>query len=93
MLVIGFQLENNQSFHFDIDVDPATDSPRKIHDALSKKAQGAKFSSIVCVEDDAVVATFTEDDDYDLAEDPEDDELDEDAGLDDLDGDESDEDE
>ncbi len=67
MLVIGY-LANKAPFHSQLDIDPDTDSPRKIHDLLSKKAKGALFTHLLCVEDDEVSAEFEDEVDYDLSQ-------------------------
>jgi hypothetical protein len=67
MLVIGIQ-QDGTPFYSDLDVDADTDSPRSIHDLLSKKAKGALFEHILCIEEDVVVADFINQEDYDLTE-------------------------
>jgi hypothetical protein len=76
MLVIGFVSKENMHFSRDLNVDPDIDSPRKIHDALlaAAKSSGWKgFDTILCIQDDTVIASFCDEDDYDLEEDAEDD--------------------
>jgi hypothetical protein len=84
MLVIGFKSKDNSSFNHELDIDPTIDSPRHIHDLLKKAANGADFGHIVVVENDIVVAEFSDEEDYDLTEptesdDEEDDEDNEDS--------------
>lgn len=87
MLVIGFKAKDNSSFNHELDIDPTIDSPRHIHDLLKKAANGADFGHIVVVENDVVVAEFSDEEDYDLTEPVEsDDEDDEDSESDDDDG-------
>jgi hypothetical protein len=86
MLVIGFQSDDNSVVSHELDVDPDIDSPRKIHDLLKKKAHGQDFSSIVCVQDDAVIASFVDSEDYDLSEPAEEDDTSEDEEDSDPDG-------
>jgi|SRR5271166_1645381 len=81
MLVIGFNAGENSHASRDLEVDPTTDSPRKIHDALKKATGGADYTLIVCVEDGAEVASYEDESDYDLSE----------AAPDDSDADEDDE--
>lgn len=85
MLVIGFRDGENFTYSHSIDMDPDVDSPRKIHDALKKAANGVDFSTIVCVIDEEVVGTFVDGEDYDLTEDEEEEELSDDE--DDIDDD------
>jgi hypothetical protein len=94
MLVIGFRAKDKSHYSVVMDIDLDIDSPRRIHDLLKKEANGLDFDHIVCVEDDAVVAEFTDEEDYDLTEPPEDDD-EEDVDEEHLDEDdlESDEDE
>jgi hypothetical protein len=69
MLVIGINSDpNTPPFHTKLDLDIDTDSPRKIHDLLSKKANGTTFSHILCVEDDDIVLEIADEDDYDLSD-------------------------
>lgn len=85
MLVIGTNQENGSVSHgyFDIDID--VDSPRKIHDMLSKKAKGSKFNNITCIEDDVVLTSYYDQEDFDLSVDEEATDLDnEDADPDTL---------
>lgn len=86
MLVIGFKAKDNSSFNHELDIDPTIDSPRHIHDLLKKAANGADFGHIVVVENDTVVAEFSDEEDYDLTEPAEssDDEDDEDDDEDSL---------
>jgi hypothetical protein len=72
MLVIGFRAKD-KSHHSVVwdDIDLDVDSPRRIHDRLKKEANGLDFDHIVCVEDDTVVAEYTDEEDYDLTESPE----------------------
>jgi predicted transcriptional regulator len=79
MLVIGFRDSDNAMSSKEIDIE-ATDSPRKIHDLL-KKETGMDYSRIVLIEDDTVVAEFTDQEDYDLSVDDEED-IDNDDGSD-----------
>ena len=67
MLIIGVNQENNSISHGHFDIDIDVDSPRKIHDMLSKKTNGSKFNSITCIEDDVVLASYYDQDDYDLS--------------------------
>lgn len=77
--MIGFVDGQNLIFSHELDLDPDVDSPRKIHDALKKESkQSADFTSIVCVQDDEVIATYMDGDDYDLTDDEEEDSDDED---------------
>lgn len=96
MLVIGYNSDNNSPFYTDLDIDPDTDSASKIHKMLSKKANGATFDSILCIEDDNVVAEFSVDEDYDTSDEDDEDDDDSDDTNDDDDlhvKDEDDEDE
>lgn len=72
MLVIGFKGDYTHSVR-ELDVDPSTDAPRKIHDALKKATKGQDYCLIVCIEDDKEVDSFADGEDYDLSEKPEDD--------------------
>jgi hypothetical protein len=74
MLVIGFRDGENFTYSHTLDMDPDVDSPRKIHDALKKAANGIDFSTIVCVIDDEVVGTFVDGEDYDLTDEAEEEE-------------------
>jgi hypothetical protein len=67
MLVIGVSSNNGSYSHAELDVD-IDDSPIHIHNLLSKKSGGKVFESILCVEDDTVVAEYEIDIDYDLTE-------------------------
>lgn len=78
MLVIGV-LADRTIISFDLEVDLDDDSPRKIHDSLKQETNSTKgFVQIICVEDDEVVATYTDEDDYDLTEETIDDREDDD---------------
>lgn len=71
MLVIG-TYEGNVIYR-DIDVDPDTDSPKKIHDTLKKMTGGKhNFSHILVVIDDIVDYHFEDGSDYDIDDDEED---------------------
>jgi hypothetical protein len=70
MLVIGFQADLKAPFHSELEIDVDVDSPRKIHDLLSKKANGASFTHVICIENDGVVAEFEDETDYDLSDAP-----------------------
>jgi|ERR1700722_2122134 len=86
MLVIGFRDGENFTFAHTIDMDPDVDSPRKIHDALKKAANGADFSTIVCVIDEEAVGIYVDGEDFDLTdEDEEDDDIDDEEDIDDDD--------
>jgi hypothetical protein len=70
MLVIGFcgNLKGGDvitSASFDVDI--KSDTPRKVHDVLSEM-KGMAFEHITLVENDTVVATYSDGEDYDLAE-------------------------
>ena len=90
MLVIGHNSKENAAHSKQINCDLDIDSPRKVHDLLKKANGGIDFSYIICVEDDTVVATFHDGEDYDLSETAEDDQSS--ASLDDEDDSEDDDD-
>jgi hypothetical protein len=89
MLVIGVshseKTKDKTVVHRELDIDPDVDSPRKIHDLLKKQA-GGDFDIVVVIENDEVVETFANGEDYDLSEEKEmDDEDDETPETDDGD--------
>jgi hypothetical protein len=75
MLVIGFKGEDNFVFSRTLDVDPDADSPLKIHKALSKELDKGvtTFNTIVCIDNDEVVAQFYEGEDYEVDDDSDED--------------------
>lgn len=75
MLVIGIGVNDSGYSHAELDVD-IDDNPLHIHNLLSKKSGGKVFASILCVEDDSVVAEYEIDVDYDLTEKDDDDDFD-----------------
>ena len=78
MLVIGFNSKDNSSFARNIaGIDLDIDSPRHIHDLLKAAANGTDFTHIVLVEEDTVIAEFSDEEDYDLTEPAEVDDADE----------------
>lgn len=85
MLVIGFGKDKSVHSH-ELDIDPTIDNPRYIHEQLKKTANGQDFDTIVVVENDAVVAEYSDEEDYDLTEDADDEiaALDDDADDEDL---------
>lgn len=90
MLVVGVQ-GDGVPFYSDIDVDPDTDNPHHIHNLLMKKANGKTFVHLLCIEDDEVIAEFSDEVDYDLSDkDDEDESMDEDLDPDHLHEDEPD---
>jgi hypothetical protein len=85
MLVIGVD-GGKAVVYKDLDVDPDIDAPRKIHDKLKEEAKhNQDFDLVICVEDEEVKATLASGEDYDLSEDPADEDTDTDD--DDLDDD------
>lgn len=77
MLVIGVANTKEKTVvHRDLEIDPDVDSPRKIHDLL-KKVAGGDFDTIVVVENDIVVDSYSNGEDYDLSEEKEMDDEDE----------------
>ena len=85
MLVIGHNAKENTSYSKQIICDLDIDSPRKVHDLLKKATGGIDFTYITVVEDDTVVATFHDGEEFDLSETAEDDQSS--ASLDDEDDD------
>ncbi len=87
MLVVGIshseKSKDKTVVHRDLDIDPDVDSPRKIHDRLKKEA-GGDFDIVIVIENDEVLDTYANGEDYDLSEekemDAEDDEPDVDDG-------------
>lgn len=74
MLVVGVQ-GDGVPFYSDVDIDPDVDSPRNIHNLLMKKANGKTFVHILCIENDEVVAEFSDEVDYDLSDKDDEDEV------------------
>lgn len=68
MLVIGFRDIDNHSFSKELEVE-TTDDPKKVHDLLKKEANGLDFSSILLIENDEVIASYVDTEDYDLSDD------------------------
>ena len=64
MLIIGI-LPDKTVISRDLDVDIEQDNPQKIHDALQEASSWSdSFEQIICVEDDEIVATYLDNDDY-----------------------------
>jgi hypothetical protein len=73
MLIIGHNSKENVPYSRQIVCDIDTDSPRKLHDMLKKATGGIDFTYISVVEDDTVIATYYDGEDFDLTETAEDD--------------------
>ena len=85
MLVIGIGSKKQISSK-DINVEPDVDSPQKIHDQLKKAtSSGDSFDVIICIEDDEIVATYTDGEEYDTSDSSaEDDDIDADIDFDSI---------
>lgn len=63
MLVIGID-SAGIPFHADLDIDIDVDTALQVHNALSRKAKGKLYYTLLCIENDAVVAEYNIDEDY-----------------------------
>lgn len=65
MLVIGIGHNKHIVSHDLPEVDPHSDSPQEIHDALKDAADiDCGFEMVICVSDDEMVASYLDKDDY-----------------------------
>jgi hypothetical protein len=77
MLVIGIGHNKHMVSHDLPEIDPNSDTPQAIHDALKEatKVEGG-FEIVLCVDDDELLASYIDKDDYNSDEENADDDND-----------------